>query len=224
VRHLAGPILAGITCAGWFALGEANTPAAPGDATNQVQAGTLNAQAEKTSEASARYASALSRDAAGDHAGALDDLRHVVALDPTFTDAQLKLASLLLDDKQPDAALAQVLTAQSNHADPNAVNALMAQIDAARGHGSDARKLAESALAHDPTSTDAMRVLLQLGEAQKDLGSAVGRITERLQEAKASTRSRPNKARRRSICSQSFPIPTTSSASRPTRCRRWSRR
>jgi len=185
VRFLAAPVLAGMTCAGWFALGEASASAAPGDDTNQVQAGTLNAQAEKTSEASALYASALSRDAAGDHTGALDDLRHVVLLDPTFTDAQLKLASLLLAAGQPDAALAQLLTAQSNHADPNAVNALMAQIDAARGQKGDARKLAESALAHDPTSTDAMRVLLQLGDAQKDVGSAVGRVTERLQAAKA---------------------------------------
>src|ERR1700735_1264440 len=140
-----------MTCAGWFALGEVIAPAAPDDDTNQVQAGTLNAQAEKTSQASALYASALSRDAAGDHTGALDELRHVVALDPTFTDAQLKLAGMLLDAGQPDAALAQVLTAQSNHADPNAVNALMAQIDAARGQKGDARKLAESALAHDPT-------------------------------------------------------------------------
>jgi len=189
VRYLAAPVLAGITCAGWFAFGEAIASGAPGDDTNQVQAGTLNAQAEKTSEASALYASALSRDAAGDHTGALDDLRHVVALDPTFTDAQLKLASLLLAAGQPDAALAQLLTAQSNHADPNAVNALMAQIDAARGQKGDARKLAESALAHDPTSTDAMRVLLELGEAQKDIGSAVGRVTERLQTAKAPVQS-----------------------------------
>jgi tetratricopeptide (TPR) repeat protein len=187
VRYLAAPVLAGITCAGWFAFGEAIAPAAPGDDTNQVQAGTLNAQAEKTSEASALYASALSRDAAGDHAGALDDLRHVAALDPTFTDAQLKLASLLLDAGQPDAALAQLLTAQSNHADPNAVNALMAQIDAARGQTGDARKLAEAALAHDSGSTDAMRVLLQLGVTQKDIGSAVGRVTERLEAAKAPT-------------------------------------
>jgi tetratricopeptide (TPR) repeat protein len=189
VRFLAAPVLAGITCAGWFAFGEALASAAPGDDTNQVQAGTLNAQAEKTSEASALYASALSRDAAGDHAGALDELRHVVALDPSFTDAALKLASLLLDAGQPDAALAQLLTAQANHADPNAVNALMAKIEAARGHGSDARKLADTALAHDPTSTDAMRVLLQLGEAQKDIGSAVGRVTERLQAAKAPVQS-----------------------------------
>ncbi len=178
-----------MTCAGWFAFGEAIAPAAPGDDTNQVQAGTLNAEAEKTSEASALYASALSRDAAGDHAGALDDLRHVVTLDPAFTDAQLKLASLLLAAGQPDAALAQVLTAQSNHADPNAVNALMAQIAAARGQKGDARKLAETALAHDPTSTDAMRVLLDLGEAQKDIASAVGRVTERLQAAKAPVQS-----------------------------------
>ncbi len=182
MKNLVGLVLA-VTCTGWGAIDQ--SCAAGSDDTNQVQAGTLNPQAEKVSEASAMYALALSQDAAGDHAGAIAGLRQVVATDPTFTEAQVKLASLLLADKQPDAAYQQLLHAQAAHADPSAINLVMAQVEQARGHGDAARKLAQAALAHDPTSTDAMRVLLELGRAQNDLESSVGRTLEHLQAAPA---------------------------------------
>jgi tetratricopeptide (TPR) repeat protein len=158
---------------------------APGEDTSHVQAGTLNQNAEKASQAGTLYALALSRDASGDHAGAIDMLKQVVIIDGSNTAAQVKLASLLLANHQADAAYEQLVTAQAAHADPNAIQALMAQVEAARGHGDQARKLAADALAANPTSTDAMRALLDLGETQHDLESATGHVTERLAAANA---------------------------------------
>ncbi len=181
MKNLVGLFLA-IHCAGWGAFGQA---AVISDDTHQVQAGTLNPQAEKTSEASALYALAMGKEAAGDHAGALEGLRQVVALDPAFTEAQVKLAGMLLANKQPDDAYRQLLAAQAAHADPATVDVVLAQVEQARGHNDQARKLAVAALTLQPSSTDAMRVLLELGRAQKDLESSVGRVTDHLQKAQA---------------------------------------
>lgn len=181
MKNLVGLLLA-VICAGWGAFGQA---AVTGADTNQVQAGTLNPLAEKTSEASALYALALGKDAAGDHAGALEGLRQVVALDPSFTGAQTKLAAMLLANKQPDEAYRQLMSAQAAHVDQNAIDVVMAQVEQARGHDDQARRLAEGALARQPTSTDAMHVLLELGRAQKDLEASVGSVIEHLQKASA---------------------------------------
>ena len=134
MRNLAGPILAGITCTGWLLSGDPHATAATDPGTTQVQSGTLNPEAEKVSQAGALYASALAREASGDQAGALAEVRQVVALDPSFSEAQIKLASLLLEAKQPDAAYAQLQAALAAHADPNAVNIVLAQVEEARGH------------------------------------------------------------------------------------------
>ena len=184
MQNLAGPLLA-IICAGGITVGRVLAADAPGTDSNQVRAGTLNPEAEKVSQASALYALALGRDSTGDHAGAIDLLRQVVALDPAFTDAQLKLAGMLLADKQVDAAAAQLEIARAAHADPAALDTLLAQVEQARGHSDQTRKLADDALARDPSSPDTMRVLLQLGLAQHDLEAAAGRVTERLQAAHA---------------------------------------
>jgi tetratricopeptide (TPR) repeat protein len=166
VRNLVGTILAGIICAGWFLSDEGFAAAAGIDDTNQVAPGTLNPDAEKVSQASALYASALDRESSGDHAGA---------------QAQIKLASLLLDAKQADAAYTQLQAAIANHANPDAVNVVMARVEQARGHNDEAEKLAKAALTHDPTSTDAMRVLLELGLARQQLEPAVAHIVEQLE-------------------------------------------
>jgi tetratricopeptide (TPR) repeat protein len=185
VRHLAGLILAGITCTGWIAPGDAH--AATGtDETNQVVGSdTLDAQGEKVSEASALYATALAKESAGDQAGALAQLRQVIALDPHFTEAQLKLASLLLEAKQPDAAYAQLQAAIADHADPNAAGVLLARVEQARGHADEAQRRGESALTHDPTSTDAMRVLMELGQSKNALEAATAKVTAQLRTAHA---------------------------------------
>ena len=181
MKNLAGLLLA-IHCTGWGAFGQA---AVTSDDTHQVQAGTLNPQAETTSEASALYALALAKDAAGDHAGALEGLRQVTALDPTFTEAQVRLAGMLLDARQPDAAYRQLMAAKAAHADPAAIDVVLARVEQARGDDDQARKTAEEALARQPSSTDAMRVLLEIGRAQKDLEASVGSVLAHLQAAKA---------------------------------------
>jgi tetratricopeptide (TPR) repeat protein len=183
VQILVGLLLA-VLCAGGSIVDQAWADV-PGQDPDKVQTGTLTQNAEQASQAGTLYALALSRDASGDHAGAIDMLRQVVLLDGSYTDGQVKLASLLLASHQPDAAYEQLVTAQAAHADPTAIKALLAQVEVARGHQDQARKLAGEALAQDPSSTDAMRALLDLGEAQHDLESAVGRVTERLAAAHA---------------------------------------
>jgi tetratricopeptide (TPR) repeat protein len=185
VRHLAGLILAGITCTGWIAPSDAHAGAETDDSTNPVSSATLNPEGEKVSEASALYATALAKESAGDEAGALAQLRQVVVLDPRFTEAQLKLASLLLEAKQPDAAYAQLQAAIAGHADPNAVNLVLARVEQARGHADEAERLGEAALLHDPTSTDAMRVLMEIGQGKNDLEAATAKVTAQLQAAHA---------------------------------------
>ena len=168
----------------WFASGE-GTAASALDDTTQVSSRALDPEAEKVSQASALYASALDREASGDPAGALTQLRQVVALEPGFAEAQIKLAALLLEDKQPDAAYAQLQTALAHHADPAAVNVVLARVEQARGHAAEAQRLGEEALTHDPTSLDAMRVLLELGLARRALERAAAEVTARLQTARA---------------------------------------
>ena len=181
MKNLVGTILAGIICAGWFASDEGHAAASNGGDTNQVAPGTLNPDAEKVSQASALYASALDREANGDHAGAIEQLKQVVTLEPAFTEAQIKLASLLLDAKQPDAAYTQLQAAIANHADPSAVSVVMARVEQARGHGDEAGKLGAAALARDPTSVDAMRVLLELGLARQQLEPTVAKVVEQME-------------------------------------------
>ena len=183
MQILVGLLLA-VLCAGGSVVDQAVADV-PGQDAEQVQTGTLTQNAEKVSQASTLYALALSRDASGDHAGAIDMLKQVVLLDGSYTEAQIKLASLLLANHQADAAYEQLVTAQAAHADPAAIKALLAQVEEARGHQDQARKLAGEALAQDPSSTDAMRTLLDLGEAQHDLESAAGRVTQRLAAASA---------------------------------------
>jgi tetratricopeptide (TPR) repeat protein len=183
VQIPVGPLLA-IICAGGIIVDRALADV-PGEDPSRVQAGTLSQDAEKVSQASTLYALALSRDASGDHAGAIDMLRQVVVMDGSFTDAQVKLAQLFLANHQADAAYEQLVTAQAAHADPTALAAVMAQVEEARGQADQARKLAAEVLAKNPASTDAMRVFLETGEAQHDLEAAAARVTERLTSANA---------------------------------------
>jgi tetratricopeptide (TPR) repeat protein len=185
VQNFVGTVLAGIICAGWFLLGEGNAAAATGNDQGQATTSALNPLGEKVSQANALYASALAREASGDHAGALAQLRQVIVIEPNFTEAQIKLGSLLLEAKQPDAAYTQLQAALAAHANPDAVNVVMARVEQARGHAAEAQRLGEAALAHDPASTDAMRVLLELGQAQKNLEAATARVTTRLAAAHA---------------------------------------
>jgi tetratricopeptide (TPR) repeat protein len=185
VRNFAGTVLAGIICAGWFAFGEGHAANAGDEETNQVAPGTLNPEAEKISQASALYASALDRASNGDRPGAIAQLRQVIALEPDFTDAQVKLASLLLDAGQPDAAYAELQAATARHADPDAVKVVLARVEQARGHGAEAQRLAEAALKHDPASTEAMRVLMELGESRHKLEASTARVTQLLQSIHA---------------------------------------
>ena len=198
--------LAGFIHAGRFALGvalialggnalaQADTPtpvpttagvASPGEAQEQMTDGALAPDAAKVSQASALYADALGHEAAGDSAGAILELKQVVALDPKFIDAQIKLSDLLVDQKQPDAAFAQLKSAAAANPNSPALAAALAHVEQGLGHHDKAQNESEAALARDPTQTGAMQVLLDLGASRHALEPAVQRVTAVLKAAHA---------------------------------------
>jgi tetratricopeptide (TPR) repeat protein len=161
-----------------------NTPA-PGDDREQTTNATLNPQAEKVSRANALYADALGHDAAGDQQGALKELRQVVELDPQFIDAQVRLGNLLLDLKQPDAALAQLKAAAAANPGSSAIAAALGKVEHAMDHKDTAQSESEAVLAKDPTQTASMQVLLEIGADQHALEPALQRVTGILKSAHA---------------------------------------
>src|SRR5450755_1681594 len=80
------------------------------DAQDRLMDGHLSPVAENRSRANALYAEALLLPGglASDQQKPLDLFRQIVALDPSFTEAQVKLANSLLQSGQLDQALAQL--------------------------------------------------------------------------------------------------------------------
>jgi tetratricopeptide (TPR) repeat protein len=196
VLKLAGLIRAGFVALGliWIIVGQlradapSNAPA-PGDDREQMTNSMLDPQAEKTSRANALYADALGHDAAGDHDGALRELRQVVDLDPHFIDAQVRLSGLLLDLKQPDAAFAQLKAAAAANPNSNAIAAALSQVEHATNHQDDAQRDSEAVLARDPTQTGAMKVLLEIAADKHALEPALQRVRAQLEAAHAPVQS-----------------------------------
>jgi tetratricopeptide (TPR) repeat protein len=150
------------------------------DAQDRILTGKLSRQAENRSHANAFYAEAmlLPEDVAGDRQRALELLQQAVALDSTFADAQVKLANLLLQSGQLDAALAQLKSAAASNPDSIPIEAALGYTQSLRGQTEEAIHLSTHALTKDPAQTVPMRVLLEIAGDQDDLAGGVLHIED----------------------------------------------
>ncbi len=157
------------------------------DAQDRLLDGHLSSLAEKRSRANALYAEAmlLPEDVAGDQQQALDLFRQVVALDPSFTEARIKLADLLLQSGQLDQALAQLRTAAAASPDSVPIEVALGYTQRLRGQNEEALRLCAQALARDPSQTVAMRVMLEIAGDQDDLAGGVIHIEDILKNGGA---------------------------------------
>jgi len=150
------------------------------DAQDRLMSGHLSPVAEKRSQANALYAEALllPEGLAGDQQQALGLFRQIVALDPSFTDAQVKLANILLQSGQLDQALAQLQTASASHPDSIPIVVALGYAQRLRGHNEEALHLCTHALTRDSSQSAAMRVVLEISGDQDDLAGGVIHIED----------------------------------------------
>lgn len=135
--------------------------------------GQLNPAAELTSQANALYAEALSSDPQNKPGDILKKLREVVALDPHFAAAQVKIANLLLESGQIETALEQLETARKANPDSAAIEAALGYAQRLHGENSEALRLSEDALTRDTDQAVAIRVMLEIASEQNDLAGGV---------------------------------------------------
>jgi tetratricopeptide (TPR) repeat protein len=159
------------------------------DGQNRLIEGKLNPVAEARSRANALYAQAmlLPEATTGDQQEALGLFRQIVALDPSFTEAQIKLADLLLQAGQLDQALAQLQTAAASHPDSIPIEVALGYTQRLRGQNDDALRLCTHALTHDSSQAIAMRVLLEIAGDQEDLAGGVLHIEDILKAGGSDT-------------------------------------
>ena len=150
------------------------------DAQDRLMSGHLNPVAEARSQANALYAEAmlLSDGLTGDQQQALGIFRQIVALDPSFTDAQIKLADLLLQTGQFDQALAQLQKLAASHPDSIPIEVALGYTQRLRGQNDEALRLCTRALISDSNQPLAMRVLLEIAGDQDDLAGGVLHIED----------------------------------------------
>jgi tetratricopeptide (TPR) repeat protein len=150
------------------------------DGQDRLMSGKLNRTAEDRSQANALYAKAmlLPQGAESDLHEALNLFRQVVALDPSFADAQIKLANLLLETGQFDQALAQLEAAEAIHPGSIPIEVALGYTQHLRGQNDEARHLCTRALTADSSQTVAMRVLLEIASDQDDLAGGVLHIED----------------------------------------------
>jgi tetratricopeptide (TPR) repeat protein len=150
------------------------------DEQDRLMDGHLSPAAENRSQANALYAEALllPEGVADGQQKALDLFRQIVALDPAFTDAQVRLANSLLQAGQLDQAFAQLQSAASAHPDSIPIEVALGFTQRLRGHNEEAVRLCTDALTRDSTQSVAMRVLLEIASEQDDLAGAVVHIED----------------------------------------------
>ncbi len=146
------------------------------DAQDRLGTGKLDPAAEAKSTANALYAEALRDDITRPEETTLALLRQVASLDPGFADVQVKIATLLLQSGQVDAAL--TLLRNADHAIPRsaAIETMLGYALHLHGDDEEARRMSHAALVLDPTQPTAMRVLLEISANQSDLVTEVHQI------------------------------------------------
>jgi len=150
------------------------------DAQDRLMSGQLKPLAEARSHANALYAEAmlLFEGPASDQQQALDLFRQIVVLDPSFIEAQIKLANILLQTGQFEQALAQLQTAAASHPDSIPIEVALGYTQRLRGQNDDAQRLCTHALTRDSSQALAMRVLLEIAGDQDDLAGGVLHIED----------------------------------------------
>jgi tetratricopeptide (TPR) repeat protein len=159
---------------------EISPPSHLTDAQDRLMSGHLSPVADKRSHANALYAEALllPEGLARDSHEALDLYRQIVALDPSFVDAQVKLANILLQTGQFDQALAQLRSAAATHPDSIPIEVALGYTQRLRGQNEEALRLCTRALASDSSQSVAMRVVLEIAGEQHDLAGGVIHIED----------------------------------------------
>ncbi len=144
--------------------------------------GELQPSAERRSRANALYAQAMllleGVASADDQRRALEMFRQVVKLDPDFSDAQLKLANILLQGGQFDEAYQQLSTLAREHPGSVPVEVELGYTQRLRGQNEEALRICSKALATDCSQTAAMRVIVEVAADQQDLSGGVLRVED----------------------------------------------
>jgi tetratricopeptide (TPR) repeat protein len=175
-------------CLGFFAAPKAPAQNMSGavfhltDEQDRMMAGQLGPVAEMTSHANALYAEALS---AGPQVGPqeiLKKLREVVALDPHFAPAQVKIAGMLLQSGQIESAIEELHAARTANPDSAAIEAALGYAERLHGENSQALRLSQAALAKDTNQTMAIRVILEIASEQNDLAGGVLHVEDILKQ------------------------------------------
>jgi len=150
------------------------------DAQDRLGSGHLAKTAEARSQANALYAEAmlLPDGPTDDQQKALGLFRQIVTLDPSFTEAQVKLANILLQTGQFDEALAQLRTVAAAHPDSVPIEVALGYTQHLREQNDEARRLCTRALTSDSSQALAMRVLLEIASEQDDLAGGVLHIED----------------------------------------------
>ncbi len=152
------------------------------DEGDRVLKGDLKPEADRRSRANALYAQAMllmeGVASANDQERALQLFRQVVVLDPAFSDAQLKLANILLQTGQLDQAYQQLQTLLKTHPDSVPVQVELGYTQKLRGQNEDAQRICAKALAADCSQTLAMRVMLEISSQQDDLAGGVVHVED----------------------------------------------
>ena len=148
------------------------------DAQDRILPGLLNPHDEAKSRANALYAQAMLSSPDTNPAAALDRLRQVAALDPHFADAQVKIASLLLQLGKLEPALNQLRAAVSANPGSVDIEAMLGYVLELNGQNDEALRLSRDALLKDPTQARAMRVMLEISGDQNDLAGGVLHIED----------------------------------------------
>jgi tetratricopeptide (TPR) repeat protein len=183
----ASPVSAGADplAASVPAVAEANPVVHITDAQDRFMEAKLKPAAEARSRGDALYAQAtlLSEGLASEQQQAVGLFRQVVALDPSFVDAQIKLANLLLQFGQFDPALKQLQSAAVYHPNSVPIEVALGYTERLRGQNEDAIRYCRKALAADSSQVLAMRVMLEIASDQDDLAGGVLHIEDILKSS-----------------------------------------
>ncbi|MCE0497654.1 MAG: tetratricopeptide repeat protein [Methylacidiphilales bacterium] len=145
------------------------------DGQDRPMTGHMEPAAEAKSRANALYAEALlALDGLNDDPSrVLEELRQVVALDPHFPAAQVKIADLLIQSGQAEAACAELESARATNPGSSEIEAELSYVQKTRGQTEIALRLARDALIRDPEQVMALRTILEIADDQNDLAGGL---------------------------------------------------